>query len=304
VDHAMMTDLEISRTDGKLRWVAESHDRAQTNRVRIGEQIRAIVQGRDQSWGFKGEDRDGDEVLKEIRKGTDEGPVPILGLAYRRYLAEEREMAKLLEELLISHPAWPWLEEVRGVGALLAGKLLARLDIHRARTPSAFWAYCGLATVPGVEHRCETCGLVVASPERSTITGQHKALNSGRRCTGVLERSSRSGVRIAQARIAGEKSSFDITAKKLCYLAGVSFLRVGGAYEKFYRRERRKLDVQRPGWVDKRKHLTALRKTQKLFLSNPWQVWREGEGLPVTTPYQGLAGDFHPISPWRMTGDG
>jgi hypothetical protein len=299
-----MTDLKICRSDGKLRWVAESHDRAQRNRVRIGEQIRAIVQGRDQSWGFEGTGQDGDEVLRDIRKGADDGPVPILGLAYRRYLNEEREMAKLLEELLVSHPAWPWLQNVRGVGALLAGKLLARLDIHRASTPSAFWAYCGLATVPGVEYRCEGCGLVVASPERSTLSGQHKALNSGRRCTGTLVKSNRSGVRIAQARIAGEKSSFDITAKKLCYLAGVSFLRVGGAYEKFYRRERRKLDVQRPGWVDKRKHLTALRKTQKLFLSHLWQVWREEEGLLVTRPYQGIITGIQPIDPWRMVGDG
>jgi hypothetical protein len=290
-------------TNGMLRWLAESHDRAQAARLRVGEQIRAIVQGRDESWGEELVERDADELLKRIRKGEEAGPVPLLGAAYRRYWLEELEMARLLDACLEDHPAWPWLRHVRGVGTLLAGKLLARLDIGRAETPSAFWAYCGLATIPGIEYHCTECGLTAAFSRNSRVSGYHKALNSRRRCSGTLLPTGRADVRIAQTRVAGEKLPFDQTAKKLCYLAGVSFLRVGGPYEQFYRSERRKLDGARSGWVEKRKHLTALRKTQKLFLAHLWAVWREATGLPLTDPYCALRGDFQPIDPWEMVGE-
>jgi hypothetical protein len=94
---------------------------------------------------------------------------------------------------------------------------------------------------------------------------------------------------------------YDRRAKQVCYLIGTAFLKAGGPYEEFYRRQRAKLDVERPGWATVRKHLTCLRKTEKLFLSHLWLVWREAVGLPITLPYimreeQGF------IAPEEMTG--
>jgi hypothetical protein len=78
---------------------------------------------------------------------------------------------------------------------------------------------------------------------------------------------------------------YDRRAKQVCYLIGSAFLKAGGPYEEFYRRQRAKLDTDRPGWTTIRKHLTCLRKTEKLFLSHLWLVWREAVGLPITMPY-------------------
>jgi hypothetical protein len=112
-------------------------------------------------------------------------------------------------------------------------------------------------------------------------------------------------VRVAQPRPGrGERAAYDRQAKKICYLVGTSFLRAGGRYEQLYRRERAELDLSRPGWAEGRKHLTALRKMEKVFLSHLFIVWREALGLPVTLPYaQAHAGHTERSGPWEMVDD-
>lgn len=44
----------------------------------------------------------------------------------------ERMLAREMARRVAEHPAWPWLERVRGVGPTLAARLLARLRIDRA----------------------------------------------------------------------------------------------------------------------------------------------------------------------------
>lgn len=295
------SDPELSR---ELRWIADSHDRAQQARVRTGERIRAVLQGRGEGEApAPAAAGPPDAVLAAVRRGETEGPAPLLGRTYRRQWEQEEEMARLLEERLALHPAWPWLRRVRGIGPTLAGKLVARLDVTRAETPSSFWAYCGLATVPGVEYRCGTCGLSGAFPERQPVPGRHVAPGGTGACPGRLEPvPGGDGVRVAQPRPGrGERSAYDRHAKKTCYLIGTSFLRSGGAFERYYRDERRKLDATRPGWAEGRRHLTALRKTEKLFLAQLWIVWREALGLSLTRPYAHAREERDGwIDPWQM----
>lgn len=153
-----------------------------------------------------------------------------------------------------AHVAWVWLSQVPGVTPTLAGGLLSRLEPELASTPSAFWSYCGLATV--------------AQPH---------------------------GGRAAQpSRASGE-------LKRVCHALGTSLVRAGGAYARIYRQERARLDETRPAWACERKHLTALRKMEKLFLSHLWLVWREALGLSVTRPHQNDSRAA--IGPWEMVGD-
>ncbi len=278
---------------GELRWIADALDQAQRLRVQSGERIRAVVQGRDDTWNALPHDlddqADANIVLKGVRRGETPGPVPLLGTRYRRAWTEEKELAGALEEALAGHPVWPWMKGVKGVGPRLAGKLLARLDIHRAGSPSAFWAYCGLATVPGVEYRCAICGLVSSFPARYRVSGVHLAARGrGGECSGSLERARGpgQGVRVAQPKPArGEKASYDRAAKKTCYLIATSFLKSGGPYAELYRAERTRLDEVRPGWNDARRHMAALRKIEKRFLADLWLEWRERAGLPASDPH-------------------
>ncbi len=287
-----------------LRWLADAYEQAQRIRIETGERIRAVLQGRDETWSMPPTDDDPAMVLKAIATGDDLGPVPILGRTYRRHYEEEREMFKEMDRALRAHPVWPWLSRVKGIGPTLAGKMLARFDVEKAEHVSSFWAYAGLATVPAERYHCDTCGLVRAWPVGYNVTGKHSKLGSTTACKGTLIKVAGpdDGVRCAQPRPGrGSKAAYDQYAKKIMYLVGTSFLKSGGPYEEQYRRHRARLEVERPGWADGRKHLTALRHAEKLFLSHLWQVWREAVGLPVTEPYaEAELGHGGMIDPWSM----
>jgi hypothetical protein len=303
----------------QLRWIADAYQQAQRVRIQVGEQIRAVAQGRDVTSRIQAEAAaamstctaveapDAADLLVAIRKGSTDGPVPLLGRTYRRHWEMEEEFRKEMATSLDQHPAWAWLKGVKGVGPTLAGRLLARLDIQKADTISSFWAYCGLATVPGVEYRCDTCGFVVAFPVSYSVSGSHQRLDSKRQCEGKLRtaRGPDAGVRVAQPKPqSGKHATYDSTAKQICYLIGTSFLKVKGPYEENYRRERIKLDREKHGWAAGRKHATALRKTEKLFLAHLWLVWREAEGLSISSPYShDVCGHEGWIDPWQMTSE-
>ncbi len=318
-----MKTQTVEYTGRELRFLADNYEQAQRLRIEIGERIRAVVQGRDETfvpigevlfpveddggepvWLIGGETYTADETLALVQRGESLGPVPLLGRSYHRYWTEERETYRDMMAALKSHPAWEWLDKVRGIGPTLGCKLLARFDATRAEHASSFWAYAGLGTVPGERYRCDTCGLVRAWPVGYNVTGAHKALGTTKACQGSLERVAGpdDGVRCAQPKPGrGQKATYDQYAKKILYLVGTSFLKAGGPYEEFYRRERAKAEVERPGWADGRKHYLALRKTEKLFLSHLWQVWREALGLPTPDPWAiAHGGHDGKIEPWDM----
>jgi hypothetical protein len=297
----------LSTTDcshNELRWIADAYEQAQGTRVQTGERIRALLQGRDGSVGANAPyaGHDAGEILERIRRNETEGPSPFLARVYRLNASAEEAAQAAMRGALGAHPAWPWLGGVRGVGDTLACRLLARLDPTRAATPSSFWAYCGLSTVAGREYMCATCGRVATQPVAFQVTGVHKRLGGRGRCPDLLRptRGPEAGVRAAQPRRArGARALYNPQAKKICYLICVSFLRCGGPYADRYRAVRADLERDRPGWERGRLHLTAARKTQKLFLTHLWLVWREAIGLSVTAPHAGRRSGWD--DPWRMT---
>src|ERR1700704_3416410 len=156
----------------ELRLLYTLFEDAQRSRVAHGERLRAILQGRSSS-SLTETTSDPDAILKAIRRGESVGAPRILERAYARAFEDEESAAVALRGVIEQHLVWPWLEDIKGIGHLLAARLLSRLNITRAETPSAFWAYCGLATIPGVAYRCERCGLEVAYPTGYQLKGAH-----------------------------------------------------------------------------------------------------------------------------------
>ncbi|MEA2763403.1 MAG: hypothetical protein QOD47_2687 [Gemmatimonadaceae bacterium] len=270
----------------ELRLLYTLFEDAQRSRVAHGERLRAILQGRSSS-SLTETTSDPDALLREIRRGESAGAPRILERAYARSFEDEESAAGALRGLIEQHPVWPWLDDVKGIGHLLAARLLSRLDITRARTPSAFWAYCGLATIPGVAYRCERCGLDVAYPAGYQLKGAHNVKSGARECPGMLlPVGDETSTRVAPRGSAlGGRASYDAHARNSCYLIGVSMLRCGGDYRSFYDAEREKLTLSRPGWTLKRRHLAALRKMEKTFLRDLWLAWRRAANLPVVAAY-------------------
>ena len=283
-----------------LRWIASAFESAQAQRIRTGEEIRAQIKNQSDGNRFVAPNgsTDVDALLSRIRAGASSPSLTTLGDNYRRQWHEERDLLRLLSERIALHPAWSWLERVRGVGPSLAARLLARLDIERAPTPSSFWSYCGLATVAAEMYRCEQCGYELSLPAGRVVRPAHRIPGTGQPCTGSLAAAEDGPRRVAQPRPSrGENAPYDREAKKLCYLIGISFVRQGESYRRYYNEQRARLDVAKPDWIPRRRHLTALRMTEKLFLAHLWLVWREKLELPVTAPYADAASTPRP---WDM----
>lgn len=268
-----------------LELAASGYEHAQRDRIRYGEQLRAILQRRDARWGPLPDDEgeiDPDALLRVIRE-TGGGPVPLLGRLYANAWEQEHEMGAQMQALIARHPAWLWLRGVRGVGSVLAARLLSRLDISRAQSPASFWAYCGLGTVAAEEQVCEECGARVFVAPGTRVQAPHAKAGSRGTCTGSLRPRGLAGtVRVAQGRPRrGERAAYDLEAKTICYLIGVSFVRCGGPYRTLYDERKAHLAAHHPEWPAKRVHLAAVRATVKRFLADLWVAWREAEGAPA-----------------------
>jgi hypothetical protein len=225
--------------------------------------------------------------LTEITRGGSAGCPTVLERAYARAADEEKTLGLELRRVIEQHPVWEWLEQQRGIGHLLAARLLSRLDVTRARTPSAFWAYCGLATISGTAYRCAKCGLEVAYPLGYQIRAAHQSRAGLGLCTGeLIIIDSQTSTRVAPRRtVGGGRSAYDAHARKSCYLIGVSMLRCKSEYRSHYDAARERLSTAHPGWTPKRGHLSALRKMEKAFLRDLWVAWREAVNLPLVAPY-------------------
>ena len=269
-----------------LRLVYQLFEEAQRARVAHGERLRAIFQGRTAAGGGERTEK-ADALLKTIVRGNTVGAPRVLERAYARAASDEADAAQTLREVIEQHPAWTWLSSRKGVGHLLAARLLARLDVTRARTPSAFWAYCGLATIPGVAYRCARCNLEVTYPVGYKLHEPHCARSGLRECSGRLEMTDGGELtRVAPRRSTlGGRRSYDSHARKSCYLIGVSLLRCGSEYREFYDAERARLATLRPGWTPRHSHLSALRRMEKVFLRDLWLAWRRALDLPIVPSY-------------------
>jgi len=283
---------EIHKPAGKtydvseLRLLYQLFEEAQGSRIAHGERLRAILQGRSVSH-LTASVGDADPLLKTIAHGQTAGAPRILERAYSRAVDDEACATAALRQAIEQHPAWPWLANTKGVGHLLAARLLSRLDVTRAKTPSAFWAYCGLGTIPGIGYRCSQCGLAVAYPVGYQAPGTHLTQGGRRKCPGEFQPfAGNQATRVAPRRsILGGRASYDARARISCYLIGLSMLRCGSEYREFYDSARAKLAASRPGWTPKRCHLSALRRMEKTFLRDLWIAWRGAVNLPVVQPY-------------------
>lgn len=293
----MKLNLRSQPDPRALEWTAEALERTTADRLEAERRLTAAIDAE-----LSGADPAAD-VLGAIEQGETDGPHPALAHSYRREREREMQLERVLSELLQEHPAWPWLRQVPGVNAVEAGRLLSRLDVRRAPTPSAFWAYCGLATVPAARVRCAICGAERVVPAGAGASSRHVTAGEESACSGRMEPiADDAEARMAQPRSGSRDGRrFDQEAKRICFSIGSDLRSAGHQYETYYRHQRETLDSSRPDWERGRKHVTALRKMQKLFLAHLWLVWREAVDLPLTEPAPAARADGRWLSPWSMT---
>lgn len=65
---------------------------------------------------------------------------------------EDRITSQITQEVR-EHPAWPFLERVKGIAETSAAMVLGYIDIEKAPTVSALWRYAGFGVVDGKRER-------------------------------------------------------------------------------------------------------------------------------------------------------
>jgi hypothetical protein len=216
-------------------------------------------------------------------------------------LEQERELEKVVRDVLSEHPAWPWLQHVPGLNFPATAELLAHLDIGRAGTPSSFWSYCGFATVAGVLYECGDCGAKRVVAASSRPPARHGMPQGSEVCRGRLRAIRHPTTeRLPQATGRPGEQTFNPRAKRLCYEIAGDLRQAGHNYDAYYRYLRQILAITRAEWPESRCHMNALRRMQKLFLAHLWVVWGEALRLPIPQP-DNVQHAHHPWScPWGM----
>lgn len=190
--------------------------------------------------------------------------------SYERQLEAETLHEKAILDELSREPIYTnYLQNIRGVGPLMAGVILSEIDITKCNSISALWAYCGLDVVVTTD----------------TETGETKEEGRSRKRHHLRERTykTRDGEEIQALNI-----TFNPFLKtKLVGVLGSVFIKLGGPYREIYDGYKHRI-ANHPKHADKSKghrHNMAVRYMIKEFLADLWTEWRTIEGLEVRSRY-------------------
>lgn len=131
-DDAQQPEEEVVYVpESNLRWLSDSYYQTQKFRIQVGNQLSAVA------------------------RLADRGPAPSAILSLFTHLQDAEEaLAKDMGAGINGHPAMRWLGEVRGIGPILAGKLLGLIDdIGKFATASKLRRFAGYAVIDGKRER-------------------------------------------------------------------------------------------------------------------------------------------------------
>lgn len=121
-------------TNPVLRALADCRDRQiQKARIQFGNRLSALERGADDAAGSRQHE--------------------ILTRWHERFQELEAELDGDIAELVREESIYEHLSAVKGIGPILAAKLISMIDIERATTVSALWRYAGYAVIDGERER-------------------------------------------------------------------------------------------------------------------------------------------------------
>lgn len=163
----------------------------------------------------------------------------------------EKDIAKEVQAIVTTHPMYGWLEEVKGIGPIIAAALVSSIDISKAQHASSLWKYMGLAVTPeGTAERRVRGQKIQYNPFLKDVCWK-----------------------IGQ--------SFIKTKGKYRMIYDTSKLFYKKKFPKTVTDPKTKKKMYTKGHI----HNMAIRRAVKLFIADFWVAWRELEGLPVSEPF-------------------
>jgi len=243
--------------DTALRTLVDLRDRTlQKSRIAFSNRVSASERGADVA----------DDVTKEL-----------FDKWHSRFDDLETEADKDIAKLVKDIPIVQYMTAVKGIGPLLAAKIVSMVDIERADTVSALWRYCGYGVING-EREKPTKGEKLHYNIRLKTTLYlvgGSFLKSGSPYEAVY--------REAWDKYKNERDwAWCATCTKVSNGDGQIFVAhcsdPAAHSDKAFRGPNK-------GWQTNHVHLAANRKMIKVFLSHLWEYWRALEGLPVRDLY-------------------
>jgi hypothetical protein len=202
----------------------QERESAQKNRVAYELRIQAVE---------RGDDTASDILLRRWKSWHD------------RFEEHENIASEEIKELALDFQIIEIMCGVKGVGTMLAAKLVSQIDIERAKTVSALWRYCG--------YGCDENG------ERDRPKKGEKLVYN-KKAKAIMHL-----IGVQLLRKGPYRQIYENAREK-------------------YETEQR-FDDSGKEWTKGHYHMAALRKVKKLFLAHLWEVWRELEGLPIRPAY-------------------
>lgn len=274
--------------DRELRSIVNGIYDLQQLRIAIGNRIVASFRaklGIKPSEDKKKRGKEADKLLKAIRKEykritdgivklTAKIKIPkdmrlistyaevVLLKQYEAILLSEGACFKDMSNVVETRPLWGlFFVDVKGCGPVVAGFLMAYINIEVCDTVSKFWYYCGYGVEPDG----------FATSRRKEHLYEVEYINK----KGELD--TKLSIR-----------HNPIVKSKLAFVLGRGLLTAMDYYKLEIYDPYKKRIKNTPKHAKKEKsHIDAMakRKTIKEFLKDLWMVWRQSEGLPITPPY-------------------
>lgn len=192
---------------------------------------------------------------------------------------QEKEIEKMLKKALRRFPIYTeWLKDVKGVGTIAAGWIIAEFDIHEATTVSKMWQFCGLnpGMVPGKKRVENADGSFSYVPTGQMVRGDK--LTPGHVAP--------FNKRLRTAMVGVMADGFIKAQNDYCMMFYYPYkLRLEQEANTVATDEPSKAEA----WSEQskgRRDRAAKRYMVKMFLKDLYANWRKIEGLPVREPYQ------------------
>ncbi len=245
-----------------LRTLVDLRDRQiQKARIQFGNRISALERGTD------------------IDGSVNEQQLQTLQRYYEYFDEIERELDVDIALAVRDEPVFVALSSIKGIGPGLSAKLIAMVDIERARTVSALWRYSGYGQGKYWIEDGKPIAMVEGwqwvkkgdKKERVRVRPEPKPGWT------MEERPDRP--------LAGWCLPYNKRLKTALHLVATSFMRCGSPYRLVYDDAKEKYERTHPEWSKGHRHNAATRKMLKIFMSHWWVTYREIMGLPTNAPY-------------------
>jgi len=236
-----------------VRQLLDDRFRIQRDRIRCGNRISAILRGSDTA---------------------DQRVLEYLYEQHQRLLEDEQRATERLLDELDGVPILDAACGVKGIGRVLAAQVIAEIgDIGRFPTVSKLWRYSGYGLAP---YWVNKDGRVMAPK-----VGRKWERVDGKLISVKAEVQPEEGWElkvIPDRKVKGFLLPYNSRLKHIIHIVAQSLLKSNSPYREIYDDA---IASYSPGLRRIVRHMRAMRKMKKIWLSHLWEVWRRLEGLPV-----------------------